>query len=164
MSRTIGHYAPWLLGTMVGALVVLTVVSVAGEVVPWYLPVAAFALALYAGVCMIVHNRRLCERCIASLPLDAAAAAARYALRFRVAHLFERKVFALAYLAILTGSALLYAYPLGRVGWALAEASLLYLLLVYVTHQRLQPWCPRCGNGGQERTAPAGPRPLSTRI
>lgn len=168
MSRTAGHYAPWFLAALVSGLIVLTLVPEWAGVVPWPLLagvlLAVLVAALYLALCVFAHNRRLCEKCIGSVPLDASRVASRYGLRFRVAHLFERKVFALAYLAALTGSALLYEYPVGRVGWALAEVSLLYLLLVYVTHQRLQPWCPQCGNGGEERTAPAGPRPLSTRI
>jgi hypothetical protein len=39
---------------------------------------------------------------------------------------------------------------------------LIYLLMVYVTHQRLQPWCPYCRNGGDERSAPVTPTPIST--
>jgi hypothetical protein len=111
---------------------------------------------------VFAHNRGLCERCIASLPLDASTVAARHAVRFRVAHLFERKRFAAAYLAALVACSLLYAHPIGRYAWAAAQASLIYLLRVYTTHQRLQPWCPRCGNGGRERTAPAAPTPIST--
>jgi hypothetical protein len=86
----------------------------------------------------------------------------RYAVRFRVAHVFERRLFALGYLAVVVITSLLYAHPVGRYAWAAVQASLVYLLFVYATHQRLRPWCPRCGNGGQEWTVPTTPSPVST--
>jgi hypothetical protein len=85
-------------------------------------------------------------------------------MRFVVAHLFERKSFAFVYLGIVVGSSFLYGHPVGRYGWAAAEGSLVYLLFVYVTHQRLQPWCPYCRNGGEELTAPTTPTPVSTQV
>jgi hypothetical protein len=164
MSRIIGHYAPWLLVTLVGGLILLTLVPALTSSVPGATLVALLALVVVLGLSILAHNRQLCERCIASLPLDAAAVASRHAVRFRVAHLFERKLFAVGYLAAVAGSALLYGHPVGRYAWAVAEASLVYLLLAYVTHQRLQPWCPHCRNGGEELTAPTTPSPVSTSI
>jgi len=164
MSRIIGHYAPWFLATLVGALVVLTLIPAVSTLVPWQVLLALLVVAFLLGLSILAHNRRLCERCIASLPLDAATVAGRYAVRFRVAHLFESKLFALCYLAALVGSSLLYSHPVGRYGWAVAEASLGYLLLVYVTHQRLQPWCPQCKNGGEEQPARPTPTPVSTGV
>ncbi len=164
MSRIIGHYAPWFLATLVGALVVLTLIPAVSTLVPWQVLLALLVVAFLLGLSILAHNRRLCERCIASLPLDAATVAGRYAVRFRVAHLFESRLFALCYLGALVGSSLLYSHPVGRYGWAVAEASLGYLLLVYVTHQRLQPWCPQCKNGGEEQPARPTPTPVSTGV
>jgi MFS family permease len=164
MSRTIGHYAHWYLAALVCGLMVLTVAPAAGAFVPWPAMVLLIAVAVLLGLSMLAHNRRLCERCMAALPLDASAVAARYRLRFRVAHLFERRLFALGYLTTLLGSSLMAADPVGRYLWALAEASLVYLLLVYVTHQRLQPWCPYCRHGGEEQTTPTTPSPVSTEV
>jgi hypothetical protein len=164
MTRVIGHYAPWFLGTLVGALIVLTVLPSVSSFVPWQALLALLAVAVFLGLSILAHNRYLCERCIRSLPLDAATVAGRYAIRFRVAHLFERKLFALCYLAALVGSSFLSSYPVGRYGWAVAEVSLVYLLFVYVTHQRLQPWCPYCRNGGEEQTVPTTPSPVSSHI
>ena len=39
---------------------------------------------------------------------------------------------------------------------------MVYLLFVYVTHRRLQPWCPQCRHGGGRLIAPTGPNPLSS--
>jgi len=162
MSRIAGHYAPWLLGALVAGLTALTLVPDALAVVPWPVLAALLVGALYLGLSILAHNRGLCERCIASLPLDAARVADRYALRFRVAHLFDRRAFAVCYLGALLVSSLLSGHPLGRYGWAVAESSLVYLLMVYVTHQRLQPWCPYCRGGGEEQVTPTTPTPVSS--
>jgi len=164
MRRIVGHYAPWLLAALVGALIVLTLVPAASAYVPWPVPLILIPLAVFLGLSLLVHNRHLCERCIAALPLDAATVASRYAVRFRVAHLFESRLFAACYVGTLAVAAFLYGHPVGRFVWAAAEASLVYLLLVYVTHQRLQPWCPYCRNGGEEQHAPTPPNPVSTRL
>ena len=162
MSRIVGHYAPTLLATLVGALIVVTLVPAAAAYAT--LPVLALVAVATVGLAasIFAHNRRLCERCIAAMPLDAGAVAGRYAVRFRVAHLFERRLFALCYLAALVCAAAVGWHPVGRYGWAAAQLSLIYLLLVYVTHQRLQPWCPYCRNGGQEHTVPTTPTPVAT--
>jgi hypothetical protein len=157
-----GHYAPLLLSVVVGSLIVLTLVPAASDAVPAPVLVLGFVVTIVLAGSIFAHSRRLCERCIASMPLDAATVAERYRLRFRVAHLFERRPFALGYLAILLGSGVAYAFPVGRYAWAAAQASLVYLLQVYVTHQRLQPWCPECGHGGDERAAPVEPTPISS--
>jgi hypothetical protein len=162
MSKVVGHYAPWLLAILVGALIVLTLVPADSSFVPWQAMAGLLALAVFLGISILVHNRRLCERCIAALPLDASMVAGRYGIRFRVAHLFESKLFAIGYLAAVAGSAFLYSDPVGRYGWAAVEASLVYLLFVYVTHQRLQPWCPYCKNGGEELSTPTSPSPVFT--
>jgi hypothetical protein len=164
MSRTVGHYAPRILATLLGLLILGSLLPVVPPDLAWQLMAVVLAAAVPLALAMVAHGRHLCERCIASLPLDASTVASRYALRFRVAHLFERRLFAGGYLAAIAGSSLLYAHPVGRYGWAAVQASLVYLLLVYVTHQRLQPWCPHCRNGGDERTAPTAPTPLSTRV
>jgi hypothetical protein len=164
MSRTVGHFAPWFLAVLVGSLIAMTLVPYVAPILTWYVLAGMLVVALVLGISLIAHNRRLCERCIASMPLDAATVAVRYALRFRVAHLFENRLLALGYLALVAGSSFLYAHPVGKYGWAVVEATLIYLLFVYVTHQRLQPWCPYCKTGGEELTAPTAPTPLSTPV
>jgi hypothetical protein len=166
MSRTAGHYAPWYLAALLSGLIVLTVVPEWADLVPWPalagVLLAVLLAAGYLALCVFAHNRRLCERCIGSVPLAASRVASRYGLRFRVAHLFERKALAIAYLAALVGSAVLGAHPVGRYAWAAAQASLIYLLFVYLTHQRLQPWCPQCRQGGADQIAPTRPNPVSS--
>jgi hypothetical protein len=142
----------------------LTLAPALALIVPWEALALLFAAVVLLAVAIFAHNRRLCELCIASMPLDASTVASRYALRFRVAHLFEQKPFAFGYLGVIVGSSFLYDHPTGKFGWAAAEASLVYLLFVYVTHQRLQPWCPHCKNGGEELTAPTTPTPVSSSV
>jgi hypothetical protein len=164
MSRIVGHYAPWLLATLVGVLIVFTVVPAASSFVAWQILLVLFAAVVFLAFAIFAHSRRLCAQCIESMPLDPSEAAVRYGLRFLVAHQFERRSFALGYLAVVVGSSFLYRHPVGRYGWAAVEASLVYLLFVYVTHQRLQPWCPFCRNGGEELTTPVTPTPVSTHM
>ena len=143
MSK-LGHYAPWLLTALLWLLIAMTLVPVVTSYLPGSVLLGLFAVALVLAYSVFAHNRGLCERCIASLPLDASTVAARHGVRFRIAHLFERRRFAVGYLAALVACSLLYSHPIGRYGWAAAQASLIYLLRVYTTHQRLQPWCPQC--------------------
>lgn len=157
MSRVIGHFAPGLLVTVVGALIVMTIIPALSALVPLAALFALVAFTVFLAYAVLSHNRQLCERCVRALPLDAASVASRYSLRFRVAHLFESKLLAGLYLAVVLASALLSTHPIGRYGWAAVQATLAYLLFVYVTHQRLQPWCPQCRNGGSEIHAPAEP-------
>ena len=164
MGKFVGHYAPWLLTIPIGALIVVTLTADRSSSVPWPVVVVPLVVAGFLGLSLLAHNRRLCERCITALPLDASKVADRYDRRFRAAHLFESKLFALGYLAVVLGSSLMYAHPVGRYAWAAVGASLMYLLVVYVTHQRLQPWCPYCRNGGDEQVTPTTPAPVSTHV
>ncbi len=162
--RTTGHYAPWFLAAVAAALIVLTVVPPLSDAVPWPVLLAVLGLAGYLALAVFAHNRRLCERCIGSVPLEASRVAEKYGRRFRVAHLFENRLYAFGYLGAVVGAALLAAHPVGRYVWAAAQATLVYLLFVYVTHQRLRPWCPQCRRGGDERHAPTRPNPVSSGV
>ncbi len=164
MRTAIGHYAPWFLSVVLGALIVLTLVPAAFAAIPWEVLMALLPLAVAAGGYILDHNRHLCGRCIATMPLDPSTAALRYARRFRVVHLFESRLFGIAYLVTVVVSLIVSGNPVGRYGCALTQASLVYLLVVYLTHQRLQPWCPYCRHGGEEHSTPITPSPVSTQV
>ena len=161
MIRRTGHHAPSLLVAVVTGLVVLTLVPALAY---WQALLGLLVVAAFLAYALFKHHRGLCEHCAAALPLDAAAVASRYGARFRVVHLFERKGLAVGYLAAVVAASFLYEHPVGRFAWAVAQASLAYLLIVYVTHQRLQPWCPDCRAGGEEQVTPSTPTPVSTSV
>src|SRR4051812_14968670 len=103
MSSFAGHHAPRILLGVVAALVALTVAPMPAQVSTQLLfggLMTLMVLTVVLAVAIFSHNRKLCERCISSVPLNASAVASKYSARFRVAHFFERKLFALAYLAV----------------------------------------------------------------
>jgi hypothetical protein len=63
------------------------------------------------------------------------------------------------YLVVLIGSNFATTTA-GRIGWAVVQSSMIYLILAYTTHRRLQPWCPWCrsdGGGEHEDVSPPPP-------
>jgi hypothetical protein len=127
------------------------------------LPLAMVIFVLASWIVMRWHDHGLCERCVAALPLDAAAQAARYRLRFRVAHVGGNPRYGLPYLAVIVLSNFAPGTP-GRIFWSLAQLSLIYLLRCAVTHRRFQPWCPWCRGGGEDERSDAGPLPDDRRL
>jgi len=97
------------------------------------------------------HDRRLCEQCVAALPLNPSGRAAGYRFRFRLAHLGSRPDALAAYFAVLVGTNFIPGV-VGKALWTAAQLSMIYLIRSYVAHRRLQPWCPWCsdGAGGSE--------------
>jgi hypothetical protein len=167
MSTFIGHYAPRVLLGVVASLVFLTVAPIPAGVsaqIVFGALLVLMTLTLVLAVAIFSHNRRLCERCIRSVPLNASAVASKYKARFRIAHYFERRAFAAAYLLAVTASSFFGFHPAGKYPWAVVQASLGYLLLVYATHQRLQPWCPFCRGGGEHEVVPTSPTPVSSSL
>lgn len=126
------------------------------------LPVALILFVLACWVTMRRHDRSLCEHCAAAVPLDAAERAARYRLRFRLAHAGGEPRLVVPYLAALALSNFAPG-TIGRVLWALAQLTLVYALRCGVTHRRLQPWCPWCRGGGQDDRVSSDPLPEDDR-
>jgi hypothetical protein len=120
--------------------------------------VALVAFVLACWVAMRRHDRSLCEYCVAALPLDATERAARYRMRFRVAHAGGERRLVFPYLAVLV---LVNFAPgtWGRLVWIMVQLSLVYLLRCAVTHRQLQPWCPWCRGGGEKDPANTDPLP-----
>ena len=85
------------------------------------------------------------------MPLNAAEQAVKYKRRFWLAHTGSEPRFLIPYIAVLIGSNFATSTA-GRIGWALIQLSMIYLILSNTTHRRFQPWCPWCsdGGGGQE--------------
>ena len=125
------------------------------------IPLALFAFAGFSWIVMRTHDRRLCEPCMRSMPLDAAKTAERYKRRFRTVHLADNRTLVLGYVALLVAGDVLWlrAGMSGRIVWAVVESSMFYLVFCYSSHRRFQPWCPEC-RGGDTYVQPFVPQPL----
>lgn len=151
-----GHHGALSLNLVIGAVLYLGLRPLpAGQLSSMLVLLAVLVFALGSWGAMRVHDRRLCERCLTMLPLDASRVAERYRLRFRAVHLAADRRVVLGYLGLLVTSDLLWlrADTTGRVLWALVQSTMFYLVLSYVSHRRFQPWCPECRGGGEEQGA-----------
>jgi hypothetical protein len=154
-----GHWAAQVLSGTICATILLRVWSPepAGAV-SILAPPTLVAVVLTSWLLMRRHDRRLCEHCMTDMPLNPSDSAARYHRRLATAHLGSNKVLAIGYLTVLVGSALLPGTR-GLVIWSLAQASMIYLLICYTTHRRLQPWCPACRGDGDGIAKSPDPAP-----
>lgn len=151
-----------LIASIAGA-VLLGVYPLPG-VLMFSVPVALFGFVVFSWLLMRAHDRRLCEACMAAMPLDAAGQATRFRRRFWMAHTGSEPRFLLPYIVVLVGSNFADG-TLGRAFWATMQLSMIYLILAQSTHRRLQPWCPWCseGGGGSKRDEVAPPPVLPDR-
>jgi hypothetical protein len=118
-----------------------------GTTLSLLVPIAVMVTVITSWLLMRQHDRRLCETCMSTMPLNAAEVAARKRRRFQITHLGSNKKLVIAYLIVLIGS----AFVPGRIGlvvWTAAQASMIYLVLSYSSHRKLQPWCPWCNERG----------------
>ncbi len=150
LAATLGHHATELLVLTIGAAIAVGVRPLPG-LLGLTVPLALFGLVIATWVLMRQHDRRLCESCMAAMPLNAAEQATRYKRRFWIAHTGSEPRFLVPYLVVLLGSNFAMQ-QIGRPLWAAIQLSMIYLVLSQTTHRRFQPWCPWCsgGGGGQE--------------
>jgi hypothetical protein len=143
-----GHQgARLLIAAIIGSITLRLRPPPAGTALSLMVPVAVMALVITSWLLMRQHDRRLCEACMRTMPLNASEQAARQVSRFRVTHLGSNKLLVVGYLVFLVGS----AFVPGRLGlavWTSAQLSMIYLVLSYSSHRRLQPWCPWCNERG----------------
>ncbi|MHA3701903.1 hypothetical protein ACXR2U_06935 [Jatrophihabitans sp. YIM 134969] len=161
----IGHHGGRVLVGAIVAMIALAVFPLPPEnPASFALPLLLFVVVLGAWVLMRRHDRSLCERCVRTMPLDAAATAQRRHRRFAVVHLGARRGVVAGYLVVLLGSnALLFLESTpARLLWAAVQFSMVYLVLAHSTHRSLQPWCPWCseGGGGEDVVDTPGPLPV----
>ncbi len=147
-SERWGHHAPQLLNLAIAASILLGVRGSAPSALSLIGSVALLAFVVLTWLMMRQHDRRLCEPCARSIPLNASEQAARYRRRFATTHAGSDLKLVALYLAVLVASNLLLTIPHGRWVWAAIQASMMYLITSYATHRRLQPWCPWCSDGG----------------
>ncbi len=154
----LGHFAPEMLVIAIGAVIVLGFHPIAGPMA-LTVSVGLVAVVLASWVLMRRHDRGLCKDCMASMPLNPAEQAARYRRRFWMSHTGGERRFVVPYLIVLVASNFATG-PVGRTFWAAMQLSMIYLILAYSTHRRLQPWCPWCSDGGGGSHVPSAPDPL----
>jgi hypothetical protein len=146
-----GHRAPnVLIGAIVACIVLVLRPLPPGSVASLVAPSGLVAIVLVSWVSMRQHDARLCEFCVAAMPINPTEAASRYRRRLALAHLGADRRLVAAYLIVLVGSSLLLlgGPPLlrlsGPYAWSGVQATMIYLVLSHTTHRRLQPWCPQC--------------------
>jgi hypothetical protein len=156
-----GHWAPQLLNVAIVISIGLGLRQSPPSALILLVTISLLAFVLVTWLLMRQHDRKLCESCAASIPLNASEKAQRYGRRFRVAHLGTNMRVVVLYLGILLGSNWLLTVPYGRFAWAAIQSSMIYLITAHATHRRLQPWCPACsgGGGGEEPFVPEPERP-----
>jgi hypothetical protein len=153
-----GHFAPELLMGAIGAVILLGFRPVYGPLaLASSLGLVSFVLVSW--VLMRRHDRSLCEHCVAAMPLNPSELAVRYRTRFWMSHAGAEPRYILPYLAVLIGSNFATG-TFGRLAWAIVQSSMIFLILAYSTHRRLQPWCPWCREGGGGDDEPATPDPV----
>lgn len=155
-----GHHAPELLITTIVAIVILGLRPVGGT----YGLLVSLALVIFVLVSWVMlrrHDRALCEPCLLAMPLNPSQQAEKQRWRFWMAHTGSDPKFVIPYIVVLLGSNFFPGTP-GRIAWAVIQLSMIFLIVSYTTHRRLQPWCAWCseGGGGSRREDPSTPGPL----
>jgi hypothetical protein len=151
ISGRIGHHASSLLNLVIVAVVLERFFPPPGLLL-LTVPLALFAVAIGSYFLMRSHNRRLCEHCASTLPLDAAGQAARYKRRMWVCHKGLEARYVVPYLIVLIGTNFLTSMP-GMIIWAAVQLSMIWLVVSTNSHRMLQPWCRYCnGRGDTEIT------------
>jgi hypothetical protein len=145
-ADALGHHAPEILIVSIVAFVLLGLkpnpgmFAVTGSI-------ALFGSVITTWLLMRQHDRRLCEQCMLSMPLNPAETAARYRRRFWMAHTGSEPRFMAPYSVVLLASNFATS-TIGRLCWAAIYLSTVYLVMSYQTHRKLQPWCPWCSEHG----------------
>jgi hypothetical protein len=146
MADRLGHHANEILIVSILAVVAVGLFPLPG-LFAFSVPIAMFGVVLLSWLLMRQHDRRLCEQCLLSMPLNPSQQAVRYKRRFWMAHTGSEPRFLIPYLVVLISSNFATS-TVGRIGWAVMQLSMIYLIMSQSTHRRLQPWCPWCSEGG----------------
>ena len=150
LARGWGHRAPYLLSGAILGAIALGVLPMTPTLLTMLTALLLLVFVIVTWLFMRQHDRGLCESCAASMPLNAAEHAARFGRRFRLAHAGGNPRVMVPYLIVLIGSNFLTGTA-GRIGWALVQATMIYLILAHCSHRKLQPWCPQCSGGDGNR-------------
>jgi hypothetical protein len=134
--------------------------------------VALLILVLATGVLIMKleeeHDHRLCEACIAEVPLDPGAAVAKADRALRISHwtVDHQRLFRAIMIGFVGFAASVFFFVAtgsrASLGFGVADFAVLlgfvWLTRVFNTHRRLHPWCPYCrrrgGGGGLHMPSP----------
>src|SRR5882757_9021675 len=122
------HGAQLLIGSIIAVIAMRVHPPPADSPVTLLLPLALIVVVLTSWMLMRRHDRGLCEHCLAAMPLDASAAAARFQWRLQVCHLGSNKPVVFGYLGVLIGSNFLPGMA-GMIIWIAVQTSMIYLVL-----------------------------------
>jgi hypothetical protein len=146
LADSLGHHANEILIVSIVAVVAVGLKPLPG-MFAFTVPIALFGVVLLSWLLMRQHDRRLCEQCLLSMPLNPSEKATRLKRRFWMAHTGSEPRFLIPYIVVLISSNFATS-PIGRIGWAVIQLSMVYLIMSNSTHRKLQPWCPWCSDGG----------------
>jgi hypothetical protein len=156
--QRLGHHANVAIALAIGASIPL---GFFGGDVAGYISGVLTEIMLVAFVLYFRHDAGLCERCVASMPLNAPDRVKQPRARtmLRVRHAPLRVL-----LVVFVAAEVLFLWPLH--GWHRGAAGALgdvilatYWVSLYV-HRKVEPWCPWChprDDEGDEEFVPDGP-------
>lgn len=147
LTAALGHRANVMLS---GAIVLVVALQFApvDPLTKLAVSLTLFAFVLLCWLLMRDHDRRLCEQCVMEMPLNPSEEAKRLKRRFWMAHTGSEPRFLIPYVVVLLASNFATTTTIGRIGWAVMQLSMVYLIMSQSTHRKLQPWCPWCSEGG----------------
>ena len=170
-GRVVRRWGHWGSQVLIAAIVVAIAIVVRplpyGSPAATLAPVLLVLVVVTSWLSMRQHDRRLCEDCARSMPLNPAQDAVRFRRRLMLAHLAGNRRVVVGYLLVLVASNLALepawvSSAVGRPLWAAVQSTMIYLMLAHGTHRRLQPWCPQCGGGGGDGRDADAPDPMPT--
>jgi hypothetical protein len=121
-AERLGHYATDMLMGSIVAVVAIGLFPLPG-ILMFTVPITLFAVVLLSWLLMRQHDRRLCEKCVMSMPLNPSEQAQRLKRRFWMAHTGSEPRFLIPYLVVLIASNFA-STPVGRAGWAIIQLSI----------------------------------------
>jgi hypothetical protein len=161
-----GHYCPGFMAAGFAVVVVQAVLPLSSAS-PFYIPgdvvLYAFLASMFADV--FAHSRRLCERCLRKLPVNAQEKASRRRWALRFSHSRWRFFPVPVTAAWLVFLFLVKDHRADSIGLAVMFACSFSSVVITEIHKRLQPWCPWCrwGDGGGREISPDIPVPTVSR-
>jgi len=145
------------------AFIVVTVTMQWLPEMPRIVNLLMFAALMGLFYAYMQHDRELCDRCMAKMPLDPDAAVRRNRRLLKARH-HPLWVLGPMVALVVTEDLLPYQSWEEKVAGTLVNAVFAIFITVATRHQHLQPWCPWCRGGGGDDDALAPVAPPNDRI